>query len=140
MTDETTTPLPTAPDPDDDDGLEAFDGREVERMTVKVTNTGDGLSQAMTIDPRPFHIGDEVYVLMQTEVAGVSFKPLHADYPLGPLVCIPTLRAGTATIVDRKFAHRKLEQQRIAIERAAGVERIPGAETAGTPEPETHES
>src|SRR5688500_16882470 len=43
------------------DHLTPFDGRQVLRTSIAVSNAGDGLSEALRIDPREFHHGEVVH-------------------------------------------------------------------------------
>ena len=79
--------------------LAEFDGRSVVRTTISVTNAGDGLSKALSIDPQEFHHGDVVYVVLECEVSKVTHVPIDKETP-DVLIRQHTLRAGTGTIVD----------------------------------------
>lgn len=103
------------------DGLSKFEGRDVLQATIKVTNAGDGLSEALAIDPTEMHLGDKVYLVIEAEVSKVNYEELKDT---GTLRRVHTLRAGVATIVDEAFAADVLERQRVAIEEARGVHRI----------------
>lgn len=112
------------------DHLTPFDGKPVLRTTISVTNAGDGLSEAMAIDPRELHHGEVVHVVLECEVAKVRFDPIK-DAP-DHLTRVHQLRAGTATIVDAAMVQDVLDRQRLAIEKAkeaaAGIARLPGTE------------
>ena len=103
------------------DGLSKFEGRDVLQSTIKVTNAGDGLSEALAIKPCEMHLGTKAYLLIEAEVSKVNYEELKDT---GTLRRVHTLRAGTATLVDAEFALGILETQREAIERARGVERL----------------
>lgn len=94
----------------DNSALSAFDGKPVVRSTIAVTNAGDGLSDALGIDPQEFHHGDRVYVVLECEVSKVSLVPLDKDTP-GILVRQHTLRAGTGTIVDEDLVAEQIRRQ-----------------------------
>lgn len=95
--------------------LGEFDGRDVLGTSIQVTNAGDGLSDAMKIDPQVMHIGDRVFVVLECEVAKVRYDPIRDT---DALTRVQILRAGTATIVDGKMVSDAIEQQRDKIERA----------------------
>jgi hypothetical protein len=101
--------------------LNDYEGQDVLQASIRVINAGDGLSQAMLVGPAELHHGERVYVVLETEVARVSYDPLGDT---GCLKRVHTLRAGTGTIVDAELVAEVLEQQRIAIEQAQGVERL----------------
>lgn len=108
--------------------LHQFDGRDVLATTIAITNAGDGLSNAMKVAPTEFHHGQKVYVVLETEVAKVSFQPLAEGTQ--ELQRIHTLRAGNATIVDADLvkAHLDLQAERIqaAIDTARGQVNLDG--------------
>lgn len=113
--------------------LTPFEGRDVVKATIAVTNAGDGLSNAMKVEPREMHHGERAYVVLECDVADVRMVPLDKGDPLGALVRVHTLRAGAATIVDEDLVaeHVKAQKARIlkAQEEAAGIMRIPGTDT-----------
>lgn len=102
--------------------LHEFEGRDVLQSSVKIVKAGDGLSKAVAVEPTEFAIGDEVYVVLHAVVTKVHYEPLSDT---GTLRRVHTLSTETATSVAPEFAWEVIEQQRIAIERAAGVERLP---------------
>ena len=89
--------------------LQPFDGHDVISTTIAVTNAGDGLSKALAIDPAEYHHGEKVFVVLETEVAKVTFTP-HKDDP-DVLIRVHTLKAGTSTIVDHDLVKDVLTQQ-----------------------------
>lgn len=104
--------------------LHPFDGRDVLRSTIAVTNAGDGLSEAMAIEPREFSLDERVYVVLECTVSKVLFKELPEKDGDG-LVRTHTLAARAATIVDADLVHDQIKAQkdriREAREKAAGV-------------------
>lgn len=106
--------------------LTPFDGHDVIRTTVAVTNAGDGLSEAMKIDPTELHHGDRVYLVLECEVAKVRFDPVGDTDALSR---VHILRAGTAAMVDKELVESVLAEQRIKIDRARdaakGQSRLP---------------
>jgi hypothetical protein len=101
----------------DSSPLSPFDGKQVVRSTIAVTNAGDGLSDALGIDPQEFHHGDTVYVVLECEVAKVSLVPVDKDTP-GILLRQHTLRAGTGTIVDGDLVAEQVARQAERIDTA----------------------
>lgn len=117
------------------DHLGEFEGRDILRTTVAITQAGDGLSEALAVAPSAHGIGDTVYVLMACTVADVRFLPADKDDPDMGLVRRHTLRAGTATLVDRETAQPLIVDQRRRIDEARGTPQLPIAgETAPQPE------
>ena len=112
--------------------LAPFEDREVIRTTIAVTNAGDGLSEAMKVQPVEMHLGDRVYLVLEAVVAKVRFDPAERDDPDGDLVRVHVLRAGTATIVDRKLVGKLIDTQAERIRRAreeeAGILHLNGTD------------
>ncbi|MDQ1429196.1 MAG: hypothetical protein QOK39_2672 [Acidimicrobiaceae bacterium] len=57
-----------------DTDLPDFDGFEVRRSAVRITKAGDGLSEALKVQPRALHYGDEVFYILRGKVAQVNHK------------------------------------------------------------------
>lgn len=112
--------------------LSPFEGKSVNRSTVKITNAGDGLSQALGIEPVEYHQGDKVYVVLECDVSRVSFEPVSKDLLDGPQVRVHTFKAGTATVVDAKLVSDAVEEQakrnKLAEDEKRGQERLVGAD------------
>lgn len=90
------------------DGIEGFDGREVLGESVAITGAGDGLSEALAIEPVGLHIGDTVYVVTECIASEISFKPVKDTNGLRRQM---KLKAGTATIVDKELVAELIETQ-----------------------------
>lgn len=105
--------------------MKKFEGRNVTKTTVAVRNTGDGLSEAMSVAPQELVVGQKVFVLMECEVTGIQHERIKAgkDYT-SDLERKARLLAGTATLVEADFAKEKLDEQRLLIEQAQGIERL----------------
>lgn len=116
------------------EALAAFDGREVTAVGIKVTNAGDGLSDAMRVDPTEFRLGERVIVVLDTIVGRVEHTALD-DVADGPVRRDHVLRAEGATIVDLTIVqeHLRVQADRIrrAREAAQGIQRIPGTDEWG---------
>lgn len=110
-------------------GLKDFEDLAVVRSTIAITNAGDGLSEAMKVEPQEFRQGDKLFVVIECEVAKVTFVPIDKNEPKGLQSRVHTLRAGVATIVDGKLVHdlvREQEEKNLrAREEEAGVARLP---------------
>ena len=111
--------------------LEPFEGRQVARSTVAIKGAGDGLSSALAVEPRAYHQGDEVYVILKCVVGAVSFPPL-SKLDDSILVRKHDFRAESATVVDANVARSHIEAQdkkiAVAKDRARGQERMVGAD------------
>lgn len=118
-----------------------FEGQPVVGTTVVIRNTGDGLSEAMKVEPTMLHAGDTVHVVLECTVVDVGFPPQDRDQPGGPRVRRHVLKAGTATFVDGELVAEALAEQERRIEAhreaATGQSRLPGtAGNGATPDDE----
>lgn len=108
--------------------LTPFEGRDVVRSTISVTNAGDGLSESLKVEPTEFHHGDTVYVVLETEVVKVQHVPFDKADPHGELTRVHILKAGTATIVDADLVAKQIREQADRIlaakEAEAGILRL----------------
>ena len=88
---------------------------------------GDGLSQAMKVDPQLLHQGDTVYVVMECKVGPVSFDPIKDSETECERKHV--LRAGAATIVDGTLVKTAVEAQTAKIiaaeEERKGIQQLP---------------
>lgn len=113
------------------EGLGEFDGRPVGTTSISVTNAGDGLSEALAVDPQLLHLGDTVIVVLECEVSKIRFLQAKGT---DELVREHVLKAGGAALIDRDLVSKVLDEQANRIENAklaaAGVTRIPGTEEA----------
>lgn len=101
--------------------LTPFDGKEVLSAGIAIRNAGDGLSEALSVEPQEFHHGEKVYVVLECEVDKVRFDPVKDSDGLRR---IHVFKAGTATIVDESVVVQQLDLQRRKIEEAQGVRRL----------------
>lgn len=96
---------------------------------VAITNAGDGLSEAMLVDPNELELGSTVYVVLECTTTRVQYEPVKDT---DTLIRKHVLRAGTATLVDGTLVHDVLEAQRLAIEKAKGVTRLDFEDQGGS--------
>lgn len=94
-----------------------FEGSEVLGTKVKITKAGDGLSEAMSIEPQVLKQRTTVYVVLECGVGRVAFDPVDDT---NGVMRVQTLVAGTATIVDEALVKEVLETQRLKNEAARG--------------------
>ena len=102
--------------------LTQFEGRDVIGSSVAITRAGDGLSQSLAVEPTDLHLGSTVYVVLECTVGKVRFEPVPDTSALRR---VHTLVTTTATTVDKELVADLLEAQRVAIEKARGVTRLP---------------
>lgn len=107
--------------------LTPFEGHDVARATMKITKAGDGLSDAMRLDPMELHHGEEVYAVIKGRVSKVNFPPIPGAE--GLLSREHVVNAEEIAIVAPDEVEELLTRERDRIERlkeeAAGVERLP---------------
>lgn len=59
------------------EALEPFHNMPVNRCAVQITKAGDGLSDALKVDPVELNIGDRVFYVLEGEVGQVKFRRIH---------------------------------------------------------------
>lgn len=104
-----------------------YEGHAVAGTTVSIRNTGDGLSQAMKVDPVKLDFGSTVYVVLECEVEKHRYESAgFAD----DLILVNMLKAGRATLIDGDVVRVALDDQAKKIEEAEGTQRLPGTDLA----------
>lgn len=98
-----------------------FEGHEILSTSVKVTNAGDGLSQALAVDPQLLHHGDRGAIIIEYEVAKVGYDPIKDT---DGLARVHTLKAIRGTLVDLDVVRERLDEQQRRIEEAEGTLRL----------------
>lgn len=115
--------------------LEPFEGRDVIGAKIQITKAGDGLSEALSVDPQAFPLGSKRFVVLECEVVKVRMAEVKDT---DALVREHTFEAQGATIVDATLVADLVQAQkdiiRRAKEKAAGIEPLPFDDT---PEPDT---
>lgn len=105
--------------------LTPFEERDVIRTTVSIRNTGDGLSDALAVDPAEYHVKDRLYVVLECDVEKIRFEPVPKT---DAMTRVHMLKAGNAAIVDGTLVADalRLQAERIAKakEQAEGTQRI----------------
>ena len=102
--------------------LSQFEGMDVLSTTVAIRKAGDGLSAAVKVDPVELHHGETVYVVLETVVEKIRHDPVKDTDGLQRVHLLVT---EAATIVDSGLVAEYLEQQKVRIEEAAGIARLP---------------
>lgn len=98
--------------------LGIYEGHAVLGATVAIRNTGDGLSEAMAVDPIKLPLGTIVHVVVECEVEKHRYDPIKDSG--GALQLVNMLKAGRATIIDNKAVARALDAQEKRIAEASG--------------------
>lgn len=104
--------------------LTPFEGHEVIGTSLTIKKAGDGLSPALKIEPVEYEHGEHVFVVLKTKVANVQFVPSKDNAEA--LIRLHTVDTEEATIVEESQVRSLLAAQRKKIEKAEGIERLPG--------------
>ena len=106
--------------------LGKFEGREVLAARMSITATGDGLSDALDIDPQILHHGDEVFLVIKGVVADVQHpivkgtEGVARKHVIRCVDAVPVPEELVGKVLDE---HR--ERVRRAAEEAAGIDPLP---------------
>lgn len=95
------------------DKLRKFEGLEVLGTAIAITGAGDGLSKALAIEPRELRTNETVFVVIECNVGAVAFVPVKDSNGVQRK---HTLKAGTATIVDKALVEDALREQQDKID------------------------
>lgn len=107
------------------------EGREVVRSRVVLTKLGDGLSQAVKLDPIELHHGEEVTFLVRGRVKKVTFDEV-ADTE-----CLSrdhVVIAKTVVIVENDFGAERVQQQAERLVKLGNPDAVPDAPIPGLDE------
>ncbi len=111
--------------------LHAFEGRDVVGTVVALTNTGDGLSKAVTVRSVEIRHGEKVYLVVEAEADAIRFDRSKDDP--SKLIRKQILLGGTIAIVDFALVSAVLEAQEKANDLAAGKAAIPFGKDVANP-------
>jgi hypothetical protein len=108
------------------------------RSAVKITRAGDGLSEALKLEPTALHHSDEVYFVLRGEVTQVNHRPSSREED--NLVRVHTVEAQEIAMVDGSAVEKLLADERLRVKKLkdeeAGREPLPLAEDSqGGPDP-----
>lgn len=104
-----------------DDGTEPttlgdFEGDTIVRSEVAVTKIGDGLSDALKVDPVALHRGDRVFLIIEAECRHVAFPPIEKGSDL--LARKHVLDAVEVALVDEEDVEKLMAANRDRVQRA----------------------
>ena len=102
--------------------LPLFEEQPVRAATLRIVNTGDGLSDAFKISPHALAVGTEVFFVLRGTVSAVN----HAEKGAG-LTRVHTVRAEDVTEVDREDVEKLLTDAADRLERARAASLGQGA-------------
>lgn len=101
--------------------LKVYGGRDVVAAGVSIRNAGDGLSEAMNVEPTEMPIDQTVHVVLECTVTRHTYEELKDS---DDLKLVHVLKAGRATIVESDIVDHHLDEQQRRIEEAEGVQRL----------------
>lgn len=91
------------------DELPDFEGEKVEGALIRITNAGDGLTEALEVAPRALHRNDIAYFLIRGKVDQVNHKTAKATkYKDERVVRVHTIVAEAATEIEDEYAKKIL--------------------------------
>lgn len=98
--------------------LGEYDGRPVLAAAMQIRNTGDGLSEAMAVEPVYYPIGTKLHVVLEVEIE----KHRHDEIKDagGALTLVHMAKAGRATVIDSAAVRKALDTQEKKIAEASG--------------------
>lgn len=93
--------------------LPVFEGEEVAKAAVRITNAGDGLSEALKVSPKALNMHDEVYYVLRGTCTQVNHKTDKDDL----LTRLHTIKAEQITEIDASVAEKMLQSAAEELER-----------------------
>lgn len=115
---------PSIPDDADAAIIEYYAGLPVVAMKIIISNTGDGLSDSMSVEPQDFALNSSAVCALRLTCVEVRYAPVSKDTP-NLLQKVIKFRAGDAAFVDESAVDAELaraaEQRREAKEAREGV-------------------
>lgn len=93
--------------------LPDFEGTEVTRAAVKITNAGDGLSDALSVQPKALHLDDEIFYVLRGTCTKVGHEPDKHD----ALVRVHVVKASEITEIDGDLAQKLLAESAEEVQR-----------------------
>lgn len=116
----------------DSSHLSDFEGLAVRQAGVELPKAAGGLQEAMKIEPREIHQGDEGTIALSYTCQKVRFEPIDKDAPDGDQRRVHVLQVTGAAFVDSEIVTKEITDQSDRIQRAKeeakGITRIPFGE------------
>lgn len=112
---------------------ESPEGYKVDKTGLKVLNLGDGLSDAMDIEPVVLHAGQEVYIIVRAIKTKDSFDyTFNGDDDVSSVRLVQTVKAKAAVITDDDVARQAIArmEKKIAAAQHPGQGELPLDEVA----------
>ena len=104
------------------DPLGTYDGRPILGSQMSIRNTGDGLSQALSVAPVHEPIGSKLYVVLEVEVEKHRHDPIKDT---DGLTLVHMTKAKRATLVGKRVVNKYLNEMDEKIAAAQPVEDEP---------------
>ena len=96
------------------EALPIFEGQPTTGARVKITNAGDGLSDALDIAPEAHELGDELAFILRGHVTQIAHLQKESH---GPLVRVHTVKATDAVRIDLEMAEKSIRANADELER-----------------------
>lgn len=103
-------------------GMEPFEGHDVIKSGIEMPGAGGGLNKALAVDELERHIGDRFVVAVEVEVVKVRHDSIRDTQALER---VHVLRVDNATIISSDAVAEALDAQRVKVEEAKGITRLP---------------
>lgn len=115
-----------------DPRLPKFQGRPVKSMKIAIRKAGDGLSEALSIEPNPHNSGDETFFIIRCIVGPIDHNPT-ALLANAPFIRVEDHIAQEMVEVDGDDVKAYLDQSReaIAAAKAEAEEALESEKLAG---------
>ena len=106
--------------------LPPFEGRQVIRSTMQLTKAGDGLSNAVRLEPRALHHDDEGYLLVKYRVTKVNHEAVKDTDALSRVHTLETLEVAIVEDEDvDDLMAAQLERRRRREDELKGRQQLP---------------
>lgn len=99
-----------------------FEGRPVLSTAFEMPGASGGLNSALAVDGLVLHHGDKGHLVLEYETVKVRFDPIKDTDGVQRVQVLKVLMAAQ---IDGADVADSLDKQRIRVEEAAGVTRIP---------------
>lgn len=94
--------------------LPTFENHPVQQAQVRITNAGDGLSEALKIEPKALDLGAETFYVLSGVVTQINHRQKDDE---SPTIRVHTIRAEQITEVDPELAGKLLQTAAEELER-----------------------
>ena len=102
--------------------LGEFEGRPILSTGFELPGASGGLNAALAVDGLILHHGDKTHLVLEVDTVKVRFDPIKDTEGVQRVQVLKVLMAAQ---IDADAVADALDKQRIRVEEAAGVTRIP---------------